>query len=75
MKKVAVILSGCGFKDGSEITEAVSTLIALGRSGCDSQCFAPDFLIDATDHVTGEEFTGDQRNVLTESARILQRTN
>ncbi len=29
MKKVAVILSGCGVYDGSEIHEAVLTLLAI----------------------------------------------
>ncbi|MEZ4872937.1 MAG: hypothetical protein R2827_12025 [Bdellovibrionales bacterium] len=33
MKKIAVILSGCGFKDGAEIAEAVSALIALSSKG------------------------------------------
>ena len=36
MKKVAVILSGCGFLDGAEITEAISTLIAIGQNGARS---------------------------------------
>ncbi|MGE0633566.1 MAG: isoprenoid biosynthesis glyoxalase ElbB [Pseudobdellovibrionaceae bacterium] len=72
MKKVAVVLSGCGFKDGSEITEAVSTLIALSQQGASYQCFAPDFTIDATDHLTGEEVIGDQRNIRTEAARIAR---
>ena len=32
MKKVAVILSGSGYLDGSEIHEATLTLLALDRS-------------------------------------------
>ncbi len=40
-KKVAVILSGCGHKDGAEITEAVSTLIALSEAGATYEVFAP----------------------------------
>lgn len=31
--KIAVVLSGCGYLDGSEITESVSTLIHIGASG------------------------------------------
>jgi len=31
--KAAVVLSGCGVYDGSEITEAVSMLIALSDDG------------------------------------------
>lgn len=33
MKKIGVILSGCGVYDGSEIHEAVLTLLAISRSG------------------------------------------
>ena len=42
MKKIAVILSGCGFLDGAEITESVSTLIALDQKDCKYEVFAPD---------------------------------
>jgi enhancing lycopene biosynthesis protein 2 len=34
-KKVLVILSGCGVYDGSEIHEAVITLVALSAAGAD----------------------------------------
>ena len=34
-KKVAVILSGCGFKDGGEIYEATLTLLALDEADAD----------------------------------------
>ena len=33
MPRVAVILSGCGVMDGSEIHESVLTLLALDRAG------------------------------------------
>ncbi len=42
MRKIAVVLSGCGHQEGSEITEAVSTLIALSELGAKYQCFAPE---------------------------------
>ena len=70
-RKVAVVLSGCGFKDGAEITESVSTLIALGQFGASYQCFAPKMEIVATDHATGKP-TGEKRNVLSEAARICR---
>lgn len=41
MKKIALILSGCGYQDGSEITETVSALICLNQAGTQTQCFAP----------------------------------
>jgi len=70
MKNVAVVLSGCGFKDGSEITEAISTLIALGNEGAQYKIFAPNMTITSTNHLTGE--TSTSRNVLEESARIAR---
>lgn len=33
MKKIGVVLSGCGVFDGSEIHEAVITLLALTKTG------------------------------------------
>lgn len=72
MKKIAVILSGCGFRDGSEITEAVSTLIALSQQGAEYQCFAPNASFAATNHISGQEEGNDSRNLLTESARIAR---
>jgi enhancing lycopene biosynthesis protein 2 len=41
-KKFAVILSGCGNKDGAEIHESVMTLWAIHKHGAEYQCFAPD---------------------------------
>lgn len=67
-KSVAVILSGCGFKDGSEITEAVSTLINLSEAQANYSCFAPDKSIEPVDHVSDEVLA--PRNMLSESARI-----
>lgn len=70
MKKIAVVLSGCGFKDGSEITESVSTLISLAESGADYQCFAPEKTAGSTSHIDDSD-TG-QRNILSESSRICR---
>ncbi len=72
MKKVAVILSGCGVYDGSEIHESTLALLALSKNEVEYQCFAPD--IDqhhVINHVTGEEMN-EKRNVLVESARIAR---
>jgi enhancing lycopene biosynthesis protein 2 len=71
MKKVAVILSGCGFLDGTEITEAISTLIAIGQHGATYKVFAPDKEVAETNHLT-QKLTGQTRNVLQESARIAR---
>jgi enhancing lycopene biosynthesis protein 2 len=72
MKKIAVILAGCGVYDGAEIQEAVLTLLAIDNAGATYSCFAPDILQHhVVNHVTGEEMA-EKRNVLTESARIAR---
>ncbi|MDQ8037113.1 MAG: isoprenoid biosynthesis glyoxalase ElbB [Pedobacter sp.] len=72
MTKVAVILSGCGYLDGSEIYEATLTLLALDQAGAQVQCFAPDIQqLHVVNHLTGEP-TGENRNVLVEAARIAR---
>jgi enhancing lycopene biosynthesis protein 2 len=68
---VAVVLSGCGHRDGAEITEAVSTLIALGEAGATYIVFAPRMEFTVTDPLTGQP-TAEKRKVLTESARIAR---
>lgn len=70
-KKVALVLSGCGNRDGTEITEAVSLLIALSQEGAIVLGFAPDIEVSEKDHLTGEK-TGKTRNALHEAARILR---
>ena len=72
MKKVAVILAGCGHRDGAEIHEAVCTLLALDQAGASYQCLAPDKAQhDVLNHVTGEAMA-ETRNVLIEAARIAR---
>lgn len=71
-KKIAVILSGCGVYDGTEIHEAVLTLYAISRQGASYNCFAPDIpQHHVINHVTGKEMN-EVRNVLVESARIAR---
>ncbi|MCB0389812.1 MAG: isoprenoid biosynthesis glyoxalase ElbB [Bdellovibrionales bacterium] len=70
MKKIAIVLSGCGFKDGAEITESVSTLIALSQKAVDYKMYAPDMELKTTNHLNGEREA--PRNVLAESARIAR---
>ncbi len=73
MKHVAVILSGCGVYDGSEIYEAVITLLSIRQQGATYQCFAPDKeQLHVINHLTGDTESGSTRNVLTESARIAR---
>lgn len=72
MKKFAVVLSGCGVRDGAEIHEAVLTLLAIKKHGADYEIFAPDVMQHhVVNHVTGME-SDEKRNVLIESARIAR---
>ncbi|EKE84735.1 isoprenoid biosynthesis glyoxalase ElbB [Idiomarina xiamenensis] len=72
MKKVAVILSGCGVFDGAEVNEAVLTLLHIEKGGASYQCFAPDIeQMHVINHLTGEP-QQQQRNVLVEAARIAR---
>ena len=68
MKKVAVVLSGCGYLDGAEITEAISTLVAIGQNGAEYSVFAPNKDVPETNHLT-QKPTGQSRNVMQEAAR------
>ncbi|MBN1958948.1 MAG: isoprenoid biosynthesis glyoxalase ElbB [Desulfuromonadales bacterium] len=72
MAKIGVILSGCGVYDGSEIHEAVITLLALDRAGAEVVIMAPDMEQAVVNHLTGEPVEGAVRNVLEESARIAR---
>jgi enhancing lycopene biosynthesis protein 2 len=72
-KKIAVILCGSGYKDGSEIRESVSVLLALDQQGASFQCFAPDReQFDVINCLTGEARPGERRNMLVEAARIAR---
>jgi enhancing lycopene biosynthesis protein 2 len=70
-KKVGVVLSGCGVFDGTEIHEAVFTLLAIDRQGAEAVCMAPDIDLEEVDHLSGQP-TGAKRSVLAESARIAR---
>jgi len=70
--KIAVILSGCGVYDGTEVHEASAALAALSRAGAEVAMFAPDKdQAHVVDHTKGAEME-QTRNVLLESARIAR---
>lgn len=72
-KRIAVVLSGCGVYDGTEIHEAVITLLALSRRGAQAVCAAPDKpQLHVIDHLRGQVAEGESRNVLVEAARIAR---
>ena len=72
MKKVAVILAGCGTMDGSEINETVTLLLALDQHNIEYQAFAPDaYQAEVWNHATGKH-AEERRNMLVEAARIVR---
>lgn len=73
MKKIAVILAGCGRMDGSEIHESVLTLLAIVQAGSKYQCFSLDSnQQQVVNHLNNQEQHGQTRNMLVESARIAR---
>lgn len=68
-KKIAVVLAGCGNKDGAEITEAVGVIVGLSQAGADIHFFAPNTEFPAKNFLT-DELAQENRNVMLESARI-----
>ncbi|PHM46986.1 isoprenoid biosynthesis glyoxalase ElbB [Xenorhabdus miraniensis] len=72
MKSIAVILSGCGVYDGSEIHESVLTMLSLSRLGAKVSFFSPDEVQHhVINHLNGEE-KKEIRHVMEESARITR---
>lgn len=77
MKKIAVILSGCGYLDGAEINESVLILLELSRyegSSVEVQIFAPDIeQSEVINHCSNQRDSATTaRNILIESARIAR---
>ncbi|MFI3267241.1 MAG: isoprenoid biosynthesis glyoxalase ElbB [Rikenellaceae bacterium] len=72
MKKVAVILAGCGAKDGSEIHESTLALYALAKNGFEYSIFAPNRQqYDVVNGIT-DELDKNPRNLMIEAARIAR---
>jgi enhancing lycopene biosynthesis protein 2 len=72
MPKVAVILSGAGRMDGSEIHESTLALYFLARGGATYQCFAPNEpQLRVTNHITNQSMD-ETRNQMVEAARIAR---
>lgn len=71
-KKIAIILAGCGVKDGSEIHESVLTLLSVVKEGGEPLFFAPSGdQATVTNHLTNDS-SGEKRNMLIEAARIAR---
>ncbi len=73
MKKVAILLSGCGVFDGAEIHESVLLLLALDRANAEVVFTAPDIdQAEVVHHVTKQPSKSEKRSVIAESARIAR---
>lgn len=72
MKKIGVLLSGCGVYDGAEIQEAVFTLLAIEELGAEAICIGINKnQHHVVNHTNGEEMQ-ESRNMLVEAARIAR---
>ncbi len=70
--KIGVLLSGSGVYDGSEIQEAVLSMLAIKEEGADYFCISVDAnQHHVVNHITGEDMN-ENRNMLIESARIAR---
>jgi enhancing lycopene biosynthesis protein 2 len=74
VRRVGVLLSGCGRYDGSEVQETVLLTLALRRHGLRPVYLAPDAeQHDVVDHTTGAvDDAAPPRSVILESARLIR---
>lgn len=80
--KIAIVLSGCGNRDGSELQETLSLFLAIDRRGWQYQCFAPEGMFEVVSHLDRKETDDDaeegavvdveQRDIFEESARVCR---
>ena len=74
MSEVAIVLSGCGVYDGTEVHEASAVAVSVARAGLRPAFYAPEKKqMHTINHLVGEP-TSEERNVLVESARIARGT-
>jgi enhancing lycopene biosynthesis protein 2 len=73
MARIGVLLSGCGVYDGSEIHEAVLTMLNLDEAGQDIIPLAPNILqSQVINHLNQEEIERENRDLLVEASRITR---
>lgn len=78
---IAIILSGCGNRDGSELQETLSLFLAVDRRGWNYQCFAPEGFFEVEKYTEadvdddleeGSLVDVEQRDIFEESARVAR---
>jgi enhancing lycopene biosynthesis protein 2 len=72
MKKILVVLAGCGAKDGAEIHESVLTLRAIDKAGAQYQCAAPNKNQKHVLNFIDDSVIHQERNIMIEAARIAR---
>ncbi|WFW29852.1 MAG: isoprenoid biosynthesis glyoxalase ElbB [Wolbachia endosymbiont of Menacanthus eurysternus] len=70
--RAVIVLSGCGHLDGTEIKEAVLSMLALDQHEVEIRCFAPDMNIAQVINHKTKKVTEEKRNTLIEAARITR---
>lgn len=71
MKKIAVILSGCGHLDGTEINEAVFTILAINKLNAQATMFAPNIKqYDVVNHL--DNTVTNQKEIFSLNQLVLQ---
>jgi enhancing lycopene biosynthesis protein 2 len=71
--RVGVLLAGCGTHDGTEIGEALLTLLELERQGARPLPLVPaGDQMHVVDHATGDEVEDAHRSMLSEAARLTR---
>ncbi|ART63789.1 isoprenoid biosynthesis glyoxalase ElbB [Kushneria marisflavi] len=71
-KRVAVVISGCGWLDGTDVQEMTMVLLRLDQLGLEWSCFAPDVVQHhVIDHTSGEPMDSVNRHAMVESCRMV----
>ncbi len=71
--RVGVLLAGCGTHDGTEVGEALLTLLELERRGARPMPLVPPGeQMHVVDHTSGDESAGGTRSMAAEAARITR---
>ena len=70
-KRIGVVLSGCGWGDGSDAAETMLAMLCAERAGATIICAAPDRdQRTVLDHLSGGLVAGVTRNARVEAARL-----
>ena len=72
VKRVALVVAGCGQRDGSEIHETVLALLGVVQAGAEPLFYAPNALQARVFDHAAQQSVKESRNMLVEAARIAR---